>query len=267
MKSLNAVFLAVLAIVTFSSCESNDDKNTASGISRISVKLMDNPGDYEHVYVDVQDVLIKTQDTDNEEEGWESLEAINTGVYDLLELTGGLNVLLVDDYDIPSGDLKEIRLLLGDENTIVINGDSKPLKTPSAQQSGLKIKVNEYLEPNIHYTFLLDFDVDQSIVEAGDSGNINLKPVIRASVEANTGAISGKVVPAEVQTLISATNGVDVISAYANVDGEFLLLGLEPGTYTLSILPDVESEFLEQTIEGVEVNLEETTDVGEVNLQ
>lgn len=259
MKSIKVFCLAILAITVYS-CSSDDDASGDTvGTSKISVKLMDDPGDYDHVYVDVQDVMIKTEDTENEEEGWTSLEAINTGVYDLLELTGGINVLLVDDYEIPSGNLQEIRLILGGDNTIVIDGETFPLNTPSAQQSGLKIKVNEVLEPNIAYTFLLDFDVDKSIVEAGNSGNINLKPVIRATVEAETGAISGTISPSDVQTLITATNGTESISTFANSDGAFLILGLEPGDYTVTIAPEASSGYEAKIITDVPVNLEETT--------
>lgn len=266
MKFLNLVIVIIVASTLFG-CSDDDDTTSNSGMSRISVRLMDNPGDYEHVFVDVQDVMIKMQDSEEGEDGWASLEAINTGVYDLLELTAGINVLLVDDYEIPSGELQEIRLVLGDDNTIVIDGERLPLQTPSAQQSGLKIKVNEYLESNIHYTFLLDFDVDQSVVVAGNSGNINLKPVIKASVQANTGAISGKVIPSGVQTVVTASNGTNMVSTYVNGDGEFLLLGLEPAEYSLNIIPDPDSGFAEKNIDVVKVELEETTDLGEIILE
>ncbi|WP_066222537.1 DUF4382 domain-containing protein [Formosa haliotis] len=266
-KYLKILSIAILALTFFNCSDDDNNEGGSDGPARISVKLMDNPGDYEHVYVDVQDVMIKTEDTENEEDGWQSLDAINTGVYDLLELTGGINVLLVDEYEIPAGELKEIRLILGEDNTIVIDGETFPLNTPSAQQSGLKIKVNEVLEPNISYTFLLDFDVDKSIVVAGNSGNINLKPVIRATVEAETGAISGMITPNNIQTLITATCETESVTTFANPDGEFLILGLKPGTYTISIYPDETSGYIEQTIENVLVSLEETTDLGTIILE
>lgn len=266
LKHLKSFFLVILTII-FIGCTESNNTSITQGTSKISVKLMDDPGDYENVFIEVIDVMVKVNDDSEDDNGWQSLETINTGVYDLLELTGGLNVLLVDDYEIPSGMLNQIRLILGEDNTIVIDGETFPLKTPSAQQSGLKIKVNETVEAGFNYTFLLDFDVDESIVMAGNSGNINLKPVIRATVEATTGVISGSVTSAEIQTEISATNGIDTISAFTNEEGNFVLVGLTEGAYTVTVTPDPVSELTPQTIENVEVLVGEITDLGIIVLE
>ncbi|HLT33594.1 MAG TPA: DUF4382 domain-containing protein [Aquaticitalea sp.] len=266
MNYLKQLALLTITFITFFSCGDDDSSSSVQGNSQISIKLMDDPGDYEHVYIDVVDVMVKVNN-ESDDDNWMSLDAINTGVYDLLALTGGVNVLLVDDFDVLSGTLNQIRLVLGDDNTIVIDGETFPLTTPSAQQSGLKIQVNESLLPNIGYTFLLDFDVDESIVNAGNSDNIILKPVIRASVEATTGTISGSVLPLGVQTEIVATNGNDTISAYADVDGNFMLMGLTPGNYTITINPDPISELTPLIIEDVEVTLENDTDLGVISFE
>ncbi|WP_240923718.1 DUF4382 domain-containing protein [Mangrovimonas sp. CR14] len=265
-KQLTLTLLSILTL-TFMGCSDDDgDSTPQASTSQISVKLMDEPGDYEHVFVEVLDVMVKVNDESEGEDGWESLGAINTGIYDLLELTGGINVLLVDDYTIPAGTLNQIRLILGDENTIVIDGVSHPLNTPSAQQSGLKIQVNHTLEPNIHYTFLLDFDVDDSIVEAGNSGNINLHPVIRATTEADTGAIAGSI-QNDVQTEIVATNGIETVSTFADEDGNFVLVGLTGGTYIVTVTPDPESLLTPIEIQDVEVAVGSTTQLDPIVLE
>ena len=123
------LYFLVVTITIFSGCSDEGTASTIQGNSKISVKLMDGPGDYDNVYIDVVDVMVKFNEDVDDENGWQSLEAINTGVYDLLELTGGVNVLLVDDYEIPSGTLKQIRLILGDDNTIVIDGETHPINT------------------------------------------------------------------------------------------------------------------------------------------
>ncbi|WP_223032452.1 DUF4382 domain-containing protein [Hanstruepera marina] len=265
LKQLKLVLLTILTI-TFYNCSDDDSSTPEQGTSTISVKLMDRPGEYEHVYVDVVDVMVKVNDA-SDDDNWVSLEAINTGVYDLLELTGGINVLLVDDFVIPSGTLNQIRLVLGDDNSIVMDGETLPLNTPSAQQSGLKIQVNEALAPNIAYTFLLDFDVDESIVEAGSSGNYNLKPVIRASVEAQTGALSGSITPIDIQTEVTATNGIETVSAYADAEGNFMLVGLSGGAYTVTVTPDPDSGLPIQVFEDVEIVVGSTTELGIISLE
>jgi hypothetical protein len=258
--------LSIISLA-FLNCGNDDSSSPSQGNSRITVKLMDAPGDYDHVFIDVVDVMVKVNDASNDEGGWQSLNAVNTGIYDLLELTGGVNILLVDEFEVLSGTLNQIRLILGDDNSVVIDGQTYPLNTPSAQQSGLKIQVNETLLPNIAYTFLLDFDVDESIVIAGNSGNINLKPVIRASVEATTGTITGSVLPLGVQTEITVTNGIDIISAYADIGGNFILVGLNPGIYTVTVDPDPLSGLSSVNIENVEVTLESNTNLGVITLE
>ena len=253
IKIKSLFFLTLFSVVLFN-CNNDDSSQAVQGTSKLSIKLVDEPGEFEHVYVEVVDVMVKVNN-DSEDDNWQSLEAINTGVYDLLDLTGGVNVLLADEYEIPSGTLNQIRLVLGDDNTIVIDGVSQELTTPSAQQSGLKIQVNETLEPNFEYVFWLDFDVDESIVTAGNSGNIILKPVIRASAEVSTGTISGSISPIDVQTQISVTVGDETVSTYADENGNFLLVGLPQGTYDVTITPDSESEFSVTTIENVEVTV------------
>jgi hypothetical protein len=266
VKQFQIFILSILAITLFNCSDNDDTNNSIEGKSQISVKLMDNPGDYDNVFVEVIDVKVKVNDANDDESGWISLGAINTGIYDLLELTGGINVLLVDNFDIPSGTLNQIRLILGDNNSVVIDGVTHPLNTPSAQQSGLKIKVNETLAPNIHYTFLLDFDVDQSIVIAGNSGNINLKPVLRASVEANSGALSGIISPADVQTSITVSNGIVSASAYTDANGNFIVVGLPEGIYDVTITPDPLSMFETQVIEDVEITIGQTLNLGLITL-
>jgi len=265
MKTFKLIKLFSLALfLTITGC--SDDDSAKAGTSRISVKLMDNPGDFENVFIDIVDVMIKVNDNSGEDEGWESINAINTGVYDLLELTGGVNVVLADDYEVPSGTLNQIRLVLGNDNSVVIDGETFPLNTPSAQQSGLKIQVNETLEPNFEYTFLLDFDVNQSIVVAGNSGNINLKPVIRATAEVSTGTISGQIFPSTEQTMITASSGEILVSTYADSNGDFLLVGLTEGFYEVLIVPDPESGFSEIVITDVEVLVGQNTDLELINL-
>jgi hypothetical protein len=57
--------------------------------------MMDAPGDYEQVNVEVLDVLIK--DNSDTDQGWVSIgdpQQVGPGkIYNLLDLTGGVNVL------------------------------------------------------------------------------------------------------------------------------------------------------------------------------
>ncbi|QQX77683.1 MULTISPECIES: DUF4382 domain-containing protein [Aequorivita] len=260
MKSLLKLSLIAFLFIGFASCSSDDDSNTNEGKAKLSIRLTDAPGDYENVFVDVQEVVIKYNN------GQEDLNlGINAGIYDLLELTAGVNVLLFND-EVPAGSISQIRLVLGEQNNIVVDGQTLPLATPSAQQSGLKIQVNETLEAGILYEFMLDFDVDKSIVSQGN-GDYSLKPVIRATTVAESGAISGTIVPPGIVTMITAVSGTTEISTYANPLGEFLLSGVPDGTYTVTAQADVNLGIPPVVIENVTVVQGEVTAIGEINLE
>lgn len=261
-KRLTSLLLAVVAVTMFYSC-SDDDQDANS--ARLVVHLTDAPGDYDAVFVDVIDVQMKA-DASADEQGWVSVGNVNKGVYDLLSLTGGVTQLLADA-NVAAGQLGQIRLVLGNNNTVVINGESQPLSTPSAQQSGLKLQVNQNLEAGKRYEFLLDFNVDQSIVSAGSAGGYILKPVIRLAAMEGTGMITGEVQPSLNQASVRARNAANDISAYTDETGAFVLHGVPAGTYQVTITSKTSTGIPVKTISNVVVESGATVDLDKIFLQ
>ncbi len=250
------LFLFGLTIIfsTFLCCSSNDPIT-----SQIAVRLVDGPGDYDEVNIEVTDIMV------HRDNGWESLGNITPQVYDLLKLTGGIDALLVDT-EIPSGKISQIRLVLGTNNTLVKENTSYPLDTPSAQQSGLKLNVHQDLVGGVKYTFILDFMVDQSIVNKGN-GTYSLKPTIRVTTEALSGAISGMISPIDYQVEVTAVSNTETISTYTNTEGKFMLHGVPSGTYNVTFSPETASNLPEKTIENVQSILGKNTNMGTVELE
>lgn len=276
LKTLRLFLMSFLMLSIFGCSDSQSSKISAEAPT-ISVKLVDAPGDYDAVNVEVVDVMIKMDDDSDSESGWMSLNA-EAGPVNLLDFTGGISKVLVDRFPIPAGTLSQMRLVLGDGNTIVIrNAADEPetfdLKPPSAQQSGLKLKVNTTIEEGFTYDFVLDFDVEKSIVMAGNSDNIILKPVLNVSAEVSSGIIEGTVEPTDVPSMVSVlvddmgtedTSDDFVISANTGDTGAFALWGVPAGTYDVVATPlDLESDYTEGTAMGVSVVNGETTTLAE----
>lgn len=137
----------------------------------MTVKMKDAPGDFQQVNVEVLQVEVH-----HANQGWVSLPT-NQGVYDLLTLQNDVTTVLVNQGTLPAGHIDQFRLVLGANNTVMVDSLIFPLATPSAQQSGLKINVNSDFAPNHTYEMLIDFDAAQSIVQQGN-GSYLLKPVI-----------------------------------------------------------------------------------------
>jgi hypothetical protein len=254
-RNLFGLLVALGLLVAAVSCDS-DEKN-----ARLQVWLTDGPGDYEEVNIDIQGVEVHSDLNDNGK-GWKSLD-VESGVYNLLELTNGLDTL-IGELEMPAGQVSQIRLILGDNNSIKVDGQTHDLSTPSSQQSGLKIQVHAALVEGVTYKILLDFDVAKSIVKTG-AGAYVLKPVIRSIAEASSGAISGVVSPAESTPAVYAIGADTVATAYTDADGHFLLRGVPPGTYKVTFAPNDQYKPAEKL--DVNVTLGNVTDVGTVTIE
>jgi len=248
-KTANRVLIAVLlAPLVFSACNTLNTKNQDS--SRIRIFLTDAPGDYQEVNIDVQGVEVIINDSVIELE-------TNQGVYNLLDFVNGVDTILVDD-EIPSGKLSQVRLILGENNSIMADSRISGLMTPSAQQSGLKFNVHQEISPGEMYSFVIDFDAAKSVVRTGSEKYI-LKPVIRVFAEVLTGSIEGVVQPSEARPAINVISpGNDTIGVYADtLTGHFMIRGLSTGYYGLEFNPD--TVFADTSLLGVEVIAGETT--------
>jgi len=94
-----------------------------------------------------------------------------------------------------------------------------------------------------------------------------LKPVIRAQEKAITGNIAGTVDPADAEPVVYAIANSDTLSStIANTsNGEFKLIGLEEGTYDVSVDPRNDN-YQPETVNDVDVTVEETNEIGTVEL-
>jgi hypothetical protein len=186
----------------------------------------------------------------------------NAGMYNLLDFTNGKDTLIASG-DVAAGRVSQIRLILGNNNYVVIGGIRYDLSTPSAQQSGLKLNVQTDLSPGIDYILLLDFDAGRSIVTTGN-GSYILKPVIRVVSVAATGSIAGFASPdAALPALATAMNATDTLSAFTDATGHFLIRGVPAGTYTVVIEPQL--PYISDTVHAVSVSVGSVTDLGTVN--
>lgn len=236
------------------------------GTGTLEVLLHDAPANYDEVNVFIERVEVNNAETDT---GWVEINSPQQS-YDLLDLTNGAMEVL-GSKQLEAGIYNQIRLILSrDGHSVVVDGVEHAMFVPSGAQTGIKLNVNAEIEPDITYTLLLDFDAARSVVVQGtdQSGTeYLLKPVIRATNEAITGNISGTVEPNDVETFVYAISGTETLSStkVSEVDGTFKLIGLEAGSYTVSVEP-VSDNYQTEEISDVEVTVGETNDIGTITL-
>jgi hypothetical protein len=253
MKQLLFPIIAAFLLV-FVACDKDEDT------ARVSIYLTDGPADYDAIFIEVESVEVHVGNDTSGNSGWHSLP-VTPGVFNLLELANGLDTLL-GTAAIPAGRLTQIRLLLGNENTIVVDSVEHDLQTVANNK--LKLNINQDIVAGGDYTFLLDFDAGKSIVETGN-GQYKLKPVIKVVDASTSGAIKGYIDPASCHSHLVAINGQDTATTFAQQQtGYFLIQGLPAGTYELRI--DAATPCTDKVIPGVQVQTGEVTDLGKIQL-
>lgn len=248
------LYYTILIAIIASGCNKNDTGSTNK--TALTIKLTDAPGAYDAIFLNVKEIQIIST-------GGNSTIDADGEIFNILDFKMGRDTVIASQ-DIPSGLLNEVRFVLFEEgNTIVVNGISYPLTTPSGQSSGVKIKVNEELIAGAGYTLLLDFDAAKSIVKTGN-GKYILKPVIRAIPAAVSGVIKGKINPASSNPKIYAINGTDTLGTVTDSTGYFWFPGVKEGTYKVEIVPI--APYILKTIEGITVSKGSIKDLGTITL-
>jgi hypothetical protein len=153
------------ATLLFAACEKEANNTT------LRIRMTDAPTNLDEVNVDVKAVTIKFA---KDSASWVTMDT-KAGVYNLLGLQNGIDTLLAEG-TYPADYVKEIRLVLGTDNSVSLDGKTYPLTIPSGAESGLKIKVNKAMQSDIE-TLLIDFDAALSVKQEADG--YKLRPVLK----------------------------------------------------------------------------------------
>ena len=171
MKALS-LSLATAALLLMGCSKDNSGDRT-----QLNVELTDAPFNATEVNVDIEEVWVRfdDQDLNDDDEEWTKLQT-NAEVYNLLDFQNGVTTPLASGM-VPMERLSEMRFVLGSDNSIVINGETYPLTIPSGSSSGLKFKVDQDMDANLE-TIVVDFDAGLSIKLQGNN-EYKLIPVIK----------------------------------------------------------------------------------------
>ena len=258
MKKLLLAFCSCLVLITMS-CKK--DTNTQA---TLELRLTDGPAMFEEVNIDVQGAEVHVNKDTASSSGWQTL-TVKTGIYNVLKLNNGVDTVL-GTTKLPLGDISEIRLILGNNNTVKVDGKILPLVIPSSDKSGLKLKFEKKLLAGISYKVAMDFDAAKSVNEVKKGVEYKMKPVIRLITEANNGSIRGEIGTISCKTVIYAINGSDTLtSSYPSSTNRFVLQGLAAGTYKVAVVAEG-TNCISKTMDNVKVEIGKVTEVGKIQL-
>ena len=238
--------LGAALVTALAACGGGGSGSTSQPMGTLRVAITDAPAcGYDAVNVTVQKVRVNQSATAADTDaGWSEIVLNPAQRIDLLSLQNGVLAEL-GQTPLPAGTYTQLRLVLAANdsttpmaNSVVPTGGSEiALKTPSAQQSGLKMNVDLAVGANQMIDLVLDFNACKSVVKAGNSGQYLLKPVVSVVprfVSGATGFVDMTL--ANGNTLVSLQQGGVIVKATApDSAGKFLLQPVSPGTYDLVI--------------------------------
>ncbi len=278
--------LALVMMIFLSSCQKETNgADTGNNARRLSLYLTDDPCNFDSLFVDIKFVEVKLDTNrshmdddhfgDNDDDGdddehhndnfgrWDTL-TINPGVYNILKFRNGIDTLL-GTANLPAGKIRKIRITLGTNNRVVVNGISKPLNLLPGINKYVYIKIHKDDEDddNTTNTFMwLDFDVCGSVKLI--NGQYYLKPFLKPFSKKNYGEIKGRVMPAAAHAFVTARIGTDSATAIPEADGKYKIRGLKPGMYTVSFRGS--AGYRDTTIAAVQVQKHVETELPLITL-
>ncbi len=203
----------------------------------INVLLIDAPGDFDEVWLEILGVEILpagTRGLDNAEWSYIPYTPSNKMVK-VSDLVGSQRLLL-GRQEIRAGQVSRIRLLLGDTHYLIKDGQQIMLQPAPNADERLTVEMDLQASAGFAWDIYLDINLAKSI-QQNTSGGFTLAPSLRAFSMENRSELRGTIQPAEATPHIFAFTETDTIATLSAKNGEFRLRGLTSGTYRIHIQP------------------------------
>ena len=218
------------------------------GTGTLQMSLTDAPAcGYDNVFVTISRLSVhKVSGAADSDPGWVDIPLTPQRI-DLLPLHNGV-MRALGTTPLATGKYTQMRLLLADNasagagqpipNAVVPTGGSETaLKTPSGQQTGLKMNVDIDIAADKLADFVIDFNACKSVLRAGGSGNILLKPVLAVTpvfVTGVQGTVDASIANGDTTVALEQA-GVVVKATTPDATNDKFLLPVAPGSYDLVV--------------------------------
>jgi hypothetical protein len=247
--------LLAACLLALSAC--SEDKQVVFSTSditptaRLTLELMDAPFPLELINstrVSITRIAVHTRAGDDDSPGLQTIRR-RERTLDLLDLRNGVTEGLLDEEDIPVGQLVEVRLFVEEATVKLVNGRTVGVILPSDLENGIPAVPGSHIEVAGPGTteLLLDFDLSRSLVpipraadEVHEIRHFLLQPALRVVDRASTGSVSGLVfdnagtprdleddVPLASATVMAFLGVREVTGTATAPDGSYKLMGLE----------------------------------------
>lgn len=256
--------LPLLAALALAACDNAAD----SGAGRLSIRLVDAPGDLAEAHVQISEIYLQGAAESDSTAGRLQLAGSSNTYYDLLTLSGGNFAPLVQGATVPAGTYSSLRIKVGEAYVVTKDGDvyatasaqlpagltaAGDLQRTRGKASGYQIK---FAAPGLTVSgetqiLALDFDVNRSFGHvAGNSGKFVMNPQFTATQVTLAGGIRGSVAATGVtfpacggaatdltHFVATAASAGGTLTANATADGTYAMPYVAPDSYTMGVAP------------------------------
>lgn len=241
MKNFIKIIITIALFgMVMQSCKKQDLAGSSNANSGFTTRMTDTPADFKSLHLQITGVEAYL-----EGKGWvtlnTNLNATGNSV-DILALKNGKELLLTQNATAEFGHYSKLKIKFGDESQLTyINTSSQGGGTVQSEVSvnmtfkhpekEVVIEIDQDLSASQGINILLDFNVVKSVIESANQFIID--PVITLVKDEQTN-VSGNIQGA-VNSSIVLTNGNMTFDTFADAYGNFLIKGVEPGTYTAQV--------------------------------
>lgn len=255
---MKRLFVIIFLITVFSSCSDQ----TISSAPGLYVYIEDSPADYDGLDLDISSFAIY-----NGAE-WVKLKPYQY-LIELLTLTGGESLQIVAQ-EIPPGDYTKFRLVFNSGGQTLFMGSQAIELTVDEEFATVDVPVDFKLTFDNQAFVMLDMDASQSV----DLETRTLKPVIRSMDLQKVGVLKGAIsdekgVSLAEAMLVEVTSMLsgEVRTTYTNAATSRLFMRLDPGQYSMKIIPFERSTLQDTTVNNIVIQAQEVTSLGAIQLK
>lgn len=228
------LFYLLLGVgVVATACENMEANEKAL----INVLLIDAPGDFDEVWLEILGVEILPAGTRGlENADWSYIPYTPANKMVKVSDLVGSQRLLLGRKEVRAGQVSKIRLVLGENHYLIKDGQQAMLQSAPSIDERLTVDVTLQANAGFAWDIYIDFNLAKSI-QRNPSGGFSLVPTIRAFSMENRSELRGNIQPATARPYIFAITGTDTLATLSATNGEFRLRGLTPATYRIHIQP------------------------------
>lgn len=195
------------------------------------------------LHLDVNRIEVTVLDTLGKQSEWIPLE-FKAREFNLLSLSGGKSIQIVDQYFPANQTITAIRLVFGEKSRAVPTtgvDNAQKLIIPDALKEGLALPVIVNLYSNNISSIVIDIQTAFAVAEV--NGNYFLNPVSRVFPETFGGTLRGTVSPREASATVLITQETDTFFTIPEPEGLFFFSGLNEGYWKVHLLANRLSGF------------------------